>query len=115
MKTPTFLLLPVIFLTSVALLRAEESADLTGPKAVQPQLLRVLLHLPGTGRLIDYPDVERIVCCDAGRIVFATQDGQIVVHQGGFTVVVPRDAPPAATARPSASGGTIGPRFYDPK
>jgi len=83
-----------------------DEADWRSPKAEDPRLIRVLLYIPGTSRLIDYPDVERIFSSDRDRIVFETQDRQVVVHQGPFTIIRPRSA---------TSSISHGPRFYDLK
>jgi hypothetical protein len=105
MKTPIFpLLAALVFLTSP--LHADPLPDLLSPKAENSRLLRVFLYIPGIPRLIDYPDVEKIISCDKDRIAFETQDGQIVFHNGPFTVIQPRNAS-------AASSG--GPRFFDLK
>lgn len=104
MKALPLLLAAVLMFT--VRLHAEDSPDLRAPKAEAPRLLRVLLHLAGSPRLIDYPDVEKIICCEPTRITFETQDGSIVMHQGSFTVIQPR----TANATTSAGG-----RFYDVK
>jgi hypothetical protein len=106
MKAPAFSLLLAILIVLAAPLRADPLADLRSPKSENPRLLRILLYVPGSARLIDYPDVEKIICCDAARITFETQDGHIIMHHGPFTVIQPR----AATAATSD-----GSRFFDPK
>lgn len=102
MKALAFSLL-LVLATS---LRADPPPDLRSPKSEHPRLLRILLYVPGSARLIDYPDVEKILCCDTARITFETQDGHVVMHHGPFTVIQPRNAP-AATSD--------GSRFFDPK
>jgi hypothetical protein len=105
MKALMFPLLAAIF-TLAAPLRADTPPDLLSPKSEVPRLLRILLYIPGSPRLIDYPDVEKILCCEANRITFETQDGHVVLHQGPFTVIQPR------TATATTSNGS---KFYDVK
>ena len=106
MKALAFLLLLAVLLVLAAPLRADPLPDLRSPKAEHPRLLRILLYVPGSERMIDYPDVEKIICCDAARITFETQDGHVIMHHGPFTVIQPRGAIAATND---------GSRFYDPK
>ncbi|MGB8169095.1 MAG: hypothetical protein WCF18_16480 [Chthoniobacteraceae bacterium] len=105
MKALLFPLLAAL-ITLAAPLHAETPPDLRSPKSEAPRLLRILLYIPGSSRLIDYPDVEKILCCDANRISFETQDGHVILHQGPFTVIQPR------TATAATSDGS---KFYDVK
>ncbi len=104
MKALVFPLLAALALTASA--RAEDGPDLRSPKSEAPRLIRIFLYVPGSSRLIDYPDVERIICCDKERIAFETQDGHVVMHHGPFTVIQPR------TASNTTSDGS---KFYDVK
>jgi hypothetical protein len=89
---------------------AEDSRpDLKSPKPDNFGPIRVLLHIAGSPRLIDYSDVCKILCSDPGQITFETNDGYVVTHQGAFTVIQQR-----ATISSPASNPR-GPRFYDPK
>lgn len=106
MKLSTFLPIVVLCFSFVAL--ADTPPDLAAPKPENPRLLRILLHVSGSARLIDYPDVERLLCCEKDRVVFETQDGTVVMHVGSFTILEPRNA----ATRTSAGSG---PRFFDIK
>lgn len=106
MKAPLFALLAVFVILTLPL-RAEPAEDLHSPKAESSRFYRVFLYIPGSPRMIDYADVEKIISCERDRIAFETQDGQIIVHQGPFTVIQPRNA--------TVSRGGGGPRFYDVK
>lgn len=106
MKAHALPLLLALLIVLGAPALADPPADLRSPKSENPRLLRILLYVPGSARLIDYPDVEKILCCEAARITFETQDGHVVMHQGPFTVIQPRNAT-AATRD--------GSRFFDPK
>lgn len=105
MKALMFPLLAAV-ITLTAPLRADAPPDLRSPKSEIPRLLRILLYIPGSSRLIDYPDVEKILGCEANRITFETQDGHIILHHGPFTVIQPR------TANATTSDGS---KFYDVK
>jgi hypothetical protein len=105
MKALTFALFAASIMVATSA-RADPPTDLRSPKSENPRLLRILLYVPGSARLIDYPDVERILTCDRERIAFETQDGHVVMHHGPFTVIQPRTA--------SATTGD-GSRFYDVK
>lgn len=83
--------------------------DLRSPKPETNPLLRVLLYIAGSSRLIDYPDVYKILSCDDDRITFETQDGYVVTHHGQFTVIQQKAALSEAHANPH------GPRFFDVK
>jgi hypothetical protein len=87
-------------------LRGDTPPDLLSPKSENPRLLRILLYIPGSARLIDYPDVEKILCCEKESITFETMDGHVVLHRGPFTVIQPRNAT-AATSD--------GSKFFNPK
>ena len=106
MKALAFPRLLAVLFVLAARLHAEPQADLLSPKSENPRLLRILLYVPGSARLIDYPDVEKIISCEAARITFETQDGHVVMHHGPFTVIQPRGGT-AATSD--------GSRFFDPK
>lgn len=106
MKALAFPVVLAVLLTIAVPLRADPPADLRSPKSESPRLLRIFLYIPGSERLIDYPDVEKIICCEAARITFETQDGHVVMHHGPFTVIQPR----GGTASTSS-----GARFYDVK
>jgi hypothetical protein len=83
--------------------------DLKAPKPVNFQSMRVLLYVPGSARMLDYPDVCEILCCDQGEITFETHDGFIITHQGAFTVMQ------AKNSIKSVQHPKRGPRFYDAK
>jgi hypothetical protein len=106
---------PAILLATCLLLSpafAEDTLlDLLGPKPADVRSIRVLLHLPGSARLIDYPDVCKVVSCDANCIVFETHDGTAITHRGGFTVIQPRNI----VSEPVRARLDPGPRFYETK
>ena len=77
------------------------------PKAVGAQGIRALLFIPGSERLIDYPDVLKVLCSNAQEIAFETVDGQVVVHHGAYTLIQQRSAHAEHTSR--------GVRFFDVK
>ena len=81
--------------------------DLVSPKAVGNQGIRVLLHINGNPRSIDYSDVYRVLCSEPQKIVFETIDGFVVVHQGTYTVI--------AQKAPFQEHHSRGVRFYDAK
>jgi hypothetical protein len=81
--------------------------DLISPKAVGNQGIRVMLHINGNPRWIDYPDVYRVLCSEPLKIVFETIDGCVVVHQGTYTVIQQKAAFTEHVSR--------GVRFYDAK
>lgn len=85
--------------------------DLLAPKPADLRSIRVLLYIPGSPRLIDYPDVCKVVSCDADCIVFETHDGAVITHRGGFTMIQPRNVVSERTQTRLAPG----PRFYEAK
>ena len=82
--------------------------DLSSPKPGAGRI-RVLLHLAGSERLIDYADVYKLYNCDANAISFETNDGFIVSHRGSYTLIVQKSAASEIRA------ATPGERFFDPK
>ena len=103
MKT---LLSLLCFLT---LLTARASAeDVAGPKPVAVGLMRILLHVPGVARALDYTDVLKVHHCDAGSITFETNDSYIVVHHGPYTLI-------GAKNELSGKKFSDGPKFFDVK
>ena len=84
--------------------------DLKAPKPEQANCARVLLHLAGSDRLIDYRDVYKIYTCDPQFISFETADGYVVSHHGSYTLIEAKNG--SATLRSSVVPGR---RFYDPK
>jgi hypothetical protein len=83
--------------------------DLRAPKPEGFRNMRVLLYVPGSARLLDYPDVSEILCCDQGQITFETVDGFIITHQGAFTIMQAKNSVKAL------QHPLRGPRFYDSK
>lgn len=83
--------------------------DLTGPKPAASHLFRILLHVSGSPRVIDYTDVVKLHCCTPQSITFETYDGFIVAHQGPYTLIGPR------TEMQGRKGVLEGGRFFDPK
>lgn len=81
--------------------------DLLSPKPASSHAIRVLLYIPGGDRMIDYPDVLKVLCSSPQQIAFETQDGYTVVHQGAYTLIQQRAA--------FAEHVTRGIRFYDAK
>jgi len=71
--------------------------------------IRVLLHLNGGERLIDYSDVYRLHTTDPKMITFETGDGFLVTHHGSYTLILEKNS--AGSARTVAPGQ----RFFDPK
>ena len=71
--------------------------------------MRVLLHLAGSDRVIDYSDVYKLHNCEANAISFETADGFIVTHRGPYTLIVQKSS--AGEIR----SATPGQRFFDPK
>lgn len=109
MKTQLCGLLSCILLSTLAL-----AEDLKAPKPDTTRSIRVLLHLPGSSRLIDYPDVYKVHACEPTYISFETSDGFLISHRGTYTLVEPR-------ANVISRGGSLpgntdpGQRFFDPK
>lgn len=91
------------------MLTSASAEDLSAPKPGTGRPIRVLLHLAGSERLIDYNDVYKLYNCDANAISFETSDGFIVIHRGAYTLIVQKSA--ASEIRSS----TPGERFFDPK
>jgi hypothetical protein len=91
----------------IAHVLAAEPGDLLAPKTAGAQALRVLLHIGAGERLIDYPDVSKVLDCGDAQITFETHDGLIVTHRGAFTLIQQRSSFDAHQSR--------GVRFYDAK
>lgn len=96
-------------LCSLAFACTASAEDLAGPKPAASHLFRVLLHIPGSARAIDYIDVVKLHCCTPQSITFETYDGYIVAHQGPYTLVGPK------TELQGRKGVLEGGRFFDPK
>ena len=94
---------------SSLLLVAAFAEDLQSPRPTAARNIRVLLHLSGSDRLLDYPDVCKILSCEAASISFETVDGFLVSHRGTYTIIEQKFG--------SNDRGTNPPgrRFYDPK
>ena len=90
---------------------AQEPA-IPSPRADYLNPIRILLYVPGTDLLFDYPDVCRVLCSAAAQISFETRDGTVVTHQGTYTIIQARNAIAEAPRRHLPS---LGPRFYDIK
>ncbi|HEX8295486.1 MAG TPA: hypothetical protein VF593_04260 [Chthoniobacteraceae bacterium] len=86
----------------------DSKPDLKSPKPEFARMLRILLHTAGSSRMIDYPDVAKVVCVDPGQITFETSDGYVVTHQGTWTVIQQRSSATEAH-------GSSGTRFFDAK
>ena len=98
-------------LLALALLATPAFAeDLKAPKPDSTNSARVLLHLAGSERVIDYANVYKIYTCDPQFISFETADGYVISHHGSYTLIEAKNA--AATLRSSVVPGR---RFYDPK
>lgn len=93
-------------LCSLAFALAEESP---APKPTATHLFRVLLHIQGSPRGLDYTDVVKLHSCTPQSITFETYDGFIVAHQGPYTLVGPKNE--MAGRKGVLEGG----RFFDPK
>jgi hypothetical protein len=87
--------------------REAQSDDRMSPKPTGVQTARVLLHVAGSDRVIDFNDVSKVLCSEAAKIVFETHDGHVVVHQGTYTLIQQRNSFNEHQAR--------GIRFYDAK
>lgn len=83
--------------------------DSQAPKPTTTYLFRVLLHIQGSARSLDYTDVVKLHCCAPNAITFETYDGFIVAHQGPYTLIGPKNE--MAGRKGVAEGG----RFFDPK
>ena len=83
--------------------------DLNAPKPPNVNHARVMLHLAGSERLIDYSDVFKIYTCEPQFISFETADGYVVSHHGTYTLVESKNA---TNLRSTVVPGR---RFYDPK
>jgi hypothetical protein len=79
------------------------------PKPTTTYLFRVLLHIQGSARSLDYTDVVKLHCCTPHSITFETYDGFIVAHQGPYTLIGPKNE--MAARKGVLEGG----RFFDPK
>ncbi len=108
MKPATLLASCLLFSPAFA---EDTKPDLLAPKPADIRSIRVLLHIPGSPRLIDYPDVCKVVSCDSDCIVFETHDGTAITHRGSFTVIQPRNIV-SESVRNRLSPG---PRFYETK
>lgn len=96
-------------LFAVALAWPAAAEDIKGPKPEPGRTIRVLLHLNGGERLIDYSDVYRLHTTDSKMITFETSDGFLVTHHGSYTLILDKNS--AGSARTVAPGQ----RFFDPK
>jgi hypothetical protein len=96
-------------LCSVSLASAVLAEDLAGPKPAAAHLYRVLLHVQGSSRAIDYTDVVKLHACTPDSITFETYDGYIVAHQGPYTLIGPK------SDLQGRKGVLEGGRFFDPK
>ncbi|MDQ3624228.1 MAG: hypothetical protein M3463_17360 [Verrucomicrobiota bacterium] len=83
--------------------------DLKSPKPDGGRTIRVLLHLSGSERLIDYSDVYRLHSNDSKMISFETSDGFLITHHGSYTLILEKNAAGSSRAVPP------GQRFFDPK
>lgn len=96
-------------LCAFALLTHASADDQLSPKPTATYLFRVLLHVPGVQRTLDYTDVVKIHSCTHESITFETSDGFIVAHQGAYTLIGPK------TELQNRKGVLEGGRFFDPK
>jgi len=112
MKAPMLFILPAVLLMFALPVRADDSnPDLRAPKSENTRLTRIFLYIPGSARMIDYPDVECILNCDKDQVTFRTQDGHVVQHHGPYTVIQPK----MAQNTTGSHGNSGGPRFFDLK
>jgi hypothetical protein len=109
MKTQLCTLLTCAVFTAFA-----TAEDLKAPKPDTNRSIRVLLHLPGSDRVIDYPDVYKIHACEPTHIYFETNDGFLVSHRGSYTLIEPR-VNAISRGAPVPSNTAPGQRFFDPK
>jgi hypothetical protein len=104
MKLPrTLAILPLLLLTT------SFAEDLQSPRPTAARHIRILLHLAGSDRLIDYPDVDKILSSDPASISFETVDGFIVSHRGTYTIIEQKYGAGSRAQNPA------GRRFFDPK
>ncbi len=96
-------------LCTFALLVCASADDQQSPKPTASHLFRVLLHVPGVQRTLDYCDVVKIHSCSPESITFETFDGFIVAHQGVYTLIGPK------SELQNRKGVLEGGRFFDPK
>ncbi len=96
-------------LCSLTLSAAVFADDSQAPKPTTNYLFRVLLHIQGSPRSLDYTDVVKLHCCAPQAITFETYDGFIVAHQGAYTLIGPK------TEMAGRKGVAEGGRFFDPK
>lgn len=89
----------------------DNQPDLSALRPVDQRSIRVLLYIPGGPRLIDYPDVCKVVSCDEHCILFETHDGTTVTHRGAYTIIQPRNLVSERTQTRLSPG----PRFYEGK
>jgi len=99
----------VPLLCSLALTWSAPGQDLQAPKPAASHLYRVLLHIQGSSRALDYPDVVKLHSCAPQSITFETYDGYIVAHQGPYTLIGPK------SELHGHKGVLEGGRFFDPK
>jgi len=85
--------------------------DLFALKPADQRSIRVLLYIPGGPRIIDYPDVCKVVSCDEHCILFETHDGTTVTHRGAYTIIQPR----LLVSERTQTRLDPGPRYYDTK
>ena len=115
--------LPALTVCACALLSlqtlAQDSVNVS-PRADYLNPIRVLLYVPGTDLVFDYPDVCRIFCALAAEISFETQDGSVVTHRGTYTIIQTRNSvvtiPPQRETdswRSRHRAVSFGPKFYD--
>jgi hypothetical protein len=100
-------LLPLLCSLTLTVALAEENPQ--APKPTTNYLFRVLLHIQGSSRTLDYTDVVKLHCCAPQAITFETYDGFIVAHQGPYTLIGPKNE--LVGRKGVAEGG----RFFDPK
>jgi hypothetical protein len=99
----------LLALATLAFTLTAVAEDHAAPKPISTHLLRVLLHVQGAARALDYTDVVKVHCCNAQSISFETYDGFIVAHQGPYTLIGPKNE------LHHGKGVLAGTHFYDPK
>ena len=104
-------LLVTCLLLSPVFAEDTDKPDLAGLRPADQRSIRVLLYIPGGPRLIDYPDVCKVVSCDEHCILFETHDGTTVTHRGAYTIIQPRILVSERTEKKLSPGR----QFYEAK
>jgi hypothetical protein len=62
-----------------------------GPKPPSTRQYRIILYVPHSTQPYEYTDVAKIIKSDPAHIIFETSDGFVIIHNGSYTSIQPKD------------------------